>query len=59
MNAEDLAITRVVPEKVHQTKFIEELDSMVEEANATFYEKDESIGMRSKFGFCYSNLKAL
>ena len=58
VNAEDSAITRVVPEKVHQAKFIEEPDSMMEEANATLYESDESIGMYTKFGFCYSDLKA-
>jgi len=58
VNAEDSAITRVVPEKVHQAKLIEEPDSMMEEANATLYESDESIGMYTKFGFCYSDLKA-
>ena len=31
---------------------------MTEEGNATLYENEESIGMYTKFGFCYSDFKA-
>lgn len=31
---------------------------MTEEGNATLYENEESIGLYTKFGFCYSDFKA-
>jgi hypothetical protein len=59
VNVEDSAITRVISEKGHSsTKFDRQEDSMTEDGAATLYDIEESIGMYTKFGFCYSDFKA-
>ena len=58
VNAEDSAITRVISEKSF-VKLNEQFeDSITEDANTTLYDNEESIGMYTKFGFCYSDFKA-
>jgi D-arabinose 5-phosphate isomerase GutQ len=61
VNVEDSAVTRVISEKGHQHKReVQETfeDSVTEDASSTLYEIEESIGMYTKLGFCYSDLKA-
>lgn len=60
VNVEDSAITRVIPEKGHGLARIDNADvcdSITEDGN-TLYDIEESIGMYTKFGFCYSDFKA-
>lgn len=57
VNVEDSPITRVIPEKGHQFTVERSGEASVTE-DATLYDIEESIGMYTKFGFCYSDLKA-
>lgn len=58
MNAEDSAITRVISEKSFAKLNDQFEDSITEDASTTLYDNEESIGMYTKFGFCYSDFKA-
>jgi hypothetical protein len=59
VNAEDSEITRVISEKGFSAKLTNDFDdSITEDASTTLYDNEESIGMYTKFGFCYSDFKA-